>query len=403
MPPATGVGSDKALSLSLHGKGGVVKDMEYLAFGDETMGWRPGLPFKFSARIEGDGIAVRPTDRAWINRPHSEAADGGMPAIWSFWYGYNSKIYDRQEMSSGLPTNYSEHRLMWIMNWVQKHYQTDPNRWYCSGSSMGGCGTISFGLRRPELFAGLHALVPIVSYTYDGPGPFSAGRLEPSCWTGRIPADLKSSDGEPLLDRMNGTEFVRESQADLPPLFMLHGRQDGSIPWVNNPPFYRALADARQAFAVYWDNGIHSTAGRDAPVDVKNWQSRFRKLRRDESYPAFTHTSTDRDPGDGRPDNGNIIGWINRGMDWRNIEDQGDHYAITVVADYPGIAYPVSTDVTLRRLQDFNLETGDRLNVTIGDAAPVTITAGERGLVTIPGVVISSPQGARLTIRRADE
>ena len=400
--PGPDTGRGMALSLSLHAKGGVVKDMEYLAFGDATLGWRPGLPFKFSVRLERDGIVVRPTDRTWINRPHSEAGDGGMPAIWSFWYGYNSKIYDRQEMSSGVPTNYTERRLMWILNWIGNHHQPDPNRWYCSGSSMGGCGTISFGLRRPELFAGLHANVPIVSFTYDGPGPFSAGRLEPNCWIGHIPADLKTSDGVSLLDRNNGVKFVRETQADLPPLFMIHGRQDGSIPWVNNPPFYRALADARQAFAVYWDNGTHPTAGKDAPADVKNWQKRFRQLRRDESYPAFTHTSTDRDPGDGRADNGDLVGWINRGMDWRDIEDTADHYAITVTADYPGIVYPVSTDVTLRRLRHFNPRYGDRLSVTIGEAPPTAITPGKRGLVTIPHVVIASPKGVSLTIRRVD-
>jgi predicted esterase len=324
-----------------------------------------------------------------------------MPAIWSFWYGYNSKIYDRQEMSSGVPTNYSEQRLMWILNWVQKNYQIDPNRWYCSGSSMGGCGTVSFGLRRPELFASLHALIPIVSYTYDVPAPFSAGRLEPSCWVGQIPANLKASDGVSLLDRMNGTKFIRETQADLPPLYMIHGRQDGSIPWVNNPPFYRAMAESRQPFAVYWDNGIHSTAGKDAPADVKNWQTRFRHLRRDESYPAFTHTSTDRNPGDGRPDHGDIVGWINRGMDWRDVDDLTNKYAMTISADYPGISYPVTTDVTLRRLQQFRASPEDRLNVTIGDASPVTITAGEHGLITIPRVAIPSAKGVRLVVRNA--
>ena len=169
-----------------------------------------------------------------------------------------------------------------------------------------------------------------------------------------------------MLDRMNGTKFVRESQGDLPPLYMIHGRQDGSIPWGNNPPFYRAPEDTRQAFAVYWDNGTHPTAGKDAPADVKSWQTRFRSWRRDESYPAFIHTSTDRNPGDGR-DYGDIVGWINRGMDWRDVRDTADEYAIIVLADYPGIAYPVSTDVTLRRLQKFRVKQDDRVSVAIGD------------------------------------
>src|SRR5205814_7457235 len=67
--PARGAGRSNPLSLSLHGKSGVIPAMEYLAFGDETMGWRAGLPFKFSVRIENEEVVIRPTDRTWINRP----------------------------------------------------------------------------------------------------------------------------------------------------------------------------------------------------------------------------------------------------------------------------------------------------------------------------------------------
>lgn len=397
-PLAPGAGKGLPLWLSLHAKGGVVSGMEYLVFGDETMGWREGLPFKFSVRVERNEVVVRPTDRVWINRPHNEAGDGGAPAIWTFWYGYNSKIYDRQLMATGVPVNYTERRNLWLLDWVRRHYQPDPNRWYCSGSSMGGCGTVSFGLRHPELFAACHAHVPIVSYTYLGKS--SAVRLEPSCWTGAIPPDLKTSDNVPLLDRMNGTKFVKESQDDLPYLFLVNGRQDGSIPWQNNPPFYRALAAARQGFAAYWDNGTHSTCGKNAPEDVKAWQQRFHRLRRDQSYPVFTHTSSDRDPGNGAPENGDVIGWINRGMDWKGIEDTSDHFAITILADYPGVQYPVRTDVTLRRLQQFKASPGARFTARVGDAAPVSVAADGLGHVTVPAVSIPSSAGVRLTLTR---
>jgi hypothetical protein len=141
-PTAAGAGKGKPLWLNLHAKGGVVGGMEWLVFGDETMGWREGLPFKFSVRVEGDEVVVRPTDRVWINRRHTEAGDGGMPAIWTFWFGYNSKIYDRKLMGEGVPTNYTERRNLWILDWVRRHHQPDASRWYCSGSSMGGCGTV---------------------------------------------------------------------------------------------------------------------------------------------------------------------------------------------------------------------------------------------------------------------
>lgn len=303
--------------------------MEYLVFGDETMGWREGLPFKFSVRVEADEVVVRPADRVWINRPHQEASDGGTNAIWTFWYGYNSHIYDRDLMDSGLPTNYTERRNLWILNWVREHYAPDPNRWSCSGGSMGGCGTVSFAWRRPELFAACHARVPIVSYTNLGSN--SAGRLAPSCWTGPIPPELKTNEGVPLLEQMNGTKFVKESKDDLPFLFLMNGRQDGSIPWQNNPPFYRALNASRQGFAAYWDNGAHPSCGKDAPADVQGWMDRFRRFRLDQSYPAFANTSTNRNPGTGSPDDGDLVGWMNRGMDWK--ENTPDHYAITLLAD----------------------------------------------------------------------
>jgi hypothetical protein len=419
------VGKDKPLWLNLHAKGGVVANMEYLVFGDDSMGWRPGIAFKFSVRIEGTGVVVRPTDRVWINRPHDEAADGGTPAIWTFWYGYNSHIYDRKLMATGVPTNYTERRNLWILNWVREQYQPDPNRWSCSGSSMGGCGTISFALHHPELFAACHAHVPIYSYTYLGEGgngrrlgPTSASRLEPSCWTGPITPDLKTDEGVPLLERMNGTKFVSESNepigrgaggerwkgartADLPYVFLENGRQDGSIPWGNNPPFYRALAQARQGFSAYWDNGTHPTSGKDAPEDVKGWLQRFRRFRLDESFPAFTNNSSDRNAGNGAPDDGDIIGWINRGVDWKDIEDASDHYSIVLLADYPEIEYPVRTDITLRRVQHFKTAPGEKLSVRIGDDAPISVTTGSDGRITIPQVSISGKSGIRVTVNRS--
>lgn len=398
--PEAGAGKGKALWLNLHAKGGVVADMEYLLFGDASMGWREGLPLKFSVRVQGDELVVRPTDRVWINRPHNEAGDAGTPAIWTFWYGYNSRIFDRR-MAEGTPTNYTERRNLWILDWVRRRYQPDPARGVCSGSSMGGCGTVSFGLRHPEWFAALHAHVPIVSYTYLGRG--SASRLEPSCWVGPIPAELKTNEGMPLLKRMNGLRLVREATGDLPMLFLENGRRDASIPWQNNPPFYRALNDGGQGFAAYWDNGDHATCARDAPPDVRAWKERFRRLRLDESFPAFSNTSTNRNPGNGDPEDGDLVGWMNRGMDWREIADTSGGCAIRLLADYPGIEYPVRTDVTLRRVQQFQPAPGERISVRIDEEAPRAISVGSDGRIRIPGVVISSRSGVMVTIHRTEK
>lgn len=395
-PPERGAAKGKALWLNLHAKGEVVPNMEYLVFGDETLGWRAGLPLKFSVRIQNNELVVRPTDRVWINRPHLEAADGGTKAIWTFWYGYNSCIYDLNLMPKGQPTNYTERLILWILNWVSEYYQPDTERWYCSGSSMGGCGTISFGLRHPELFAAIHANVPIVSYTYLGSG--SAHRLEPSCWVGPIPDDLSTNEGVPLLERMNSTEFVSQTKANLPFVFLVNGRKDASIPWSNNPPFYRALSAAHQGFAAYWDNGNHATSGTDAPEDVKRWSDRLRHFRLNESFPAFTNTSCDRNPGNGQPEDGDLVGGINRGLDWKDIEDDRDRYAITVLADYPGLQYPVRTDMKLRRVQKFKPRALEWLRVRVGESQIGSIEVKADGSIEITGIAIPSKDGVRIEI-----
>ena len=150
--PAPGAGKGKALWLHLHAKGGVWPNMEYLAFGDETMGWRPGLPFKFSVRLERGEVVVRPTDRVWINRPHLEAADGGMPAIWTFWYGYSSTIYDRAQMKAGnvRPTSPNAATSGFSTGSTGCTGPTAPDgiargaRWEDAAPSRSACGTPSY-------------------------------------------------------------------------------------------------------------------------------------------------------------------------------------------------------------------------------------------------------------------
>ena len=339
---------------------------------------------------------IRPTDRTWINRPFIEAGDSGVPAIWTFWYGYSARIYDGGKVSYGTPTNYTERRLSWILEWVSQHYGTNRNRWYCSGSSMGGCGTMSFGWRHPELFAALYAHVPIVSYTYLGSA--SAKRLEPLIGLKPLTQAVRTNEGVSLLERMDSTKYVQKTTTDLPFLYIVNGRKDGSIPWQNNPPFYRALEKSGQGHAIFWDDEGHGASGKNPPPDIADWTKRFRRFRLDESFPAFSRTSTNRNPGQGEPADGDSVGWMNRGLDWRDIEDTPNRYAITLLAHFDGMTYPVTTDVALRRVQRFKPEAGATLRVTLGGGPPRTITVAENGRIAIAGVAIPGPDGVRVTL-----
>ena len=398
LDPAAGKGLP--LHLMLHaktGKGG----MQYLVFGDKTLGWREGLPFKFGVQISGDAVIVTPTDRTWIGRMFPEGKDGCQkltPAIHSFWYGYNSNIHDPAKMAEGVCTNYTERRLLWILDWVQRTFQTDPNRTYASGGSMGGCGMMSFALRHPEIFAGLYAHVPIVAYD-KGPGGDSVRRIDAECGD----LDKPCSEGMTVRERLDATKFVREHKGDLPFVLISNGRKDGSIPWWKNPDFYRAMRDGRHAFVAAWNDGGHAECGGLLPADIRamgNLRS-MHHIALNKSYLAFSNSSLDNNPGNGDAADGDIEGYMNRGLAWDEPVDEAGKYEVVVKS----AQVPVTVDVTPRRLQAFRLKPDEKVvarNVA-ADGAEVqkeTLTADEAGLVTFKGFKVTSEGGNRLVLER---
>ena len=199
---------------------------------------------------------------------------------------------------------------------------------------------------------------------------------------------------------MNGILTARRTKANLPFLFMLSGRADRSIPWPNNPPFYRAMNEARQAFVAYWSDGEHGTAGRDFPQNSHFAPAR-EKFALDRSYLAFSNCSNNDDPGNGDRDDGGAVGWINRGLDWEDIVDTPTEYSVTVLAYYDGLEYPLTVDVTPRRLRRFKVKPGEMLNVLVSPGESQQVKVDENGLITIFGLTISSRNGTRIQIGKA--
>lgn len=404
--PKAGSGYGKALFVSLHGRGGgVPRDTSRAAFNslyfaDKEEGWREGLPFKFQLQIHADRVVIAAQERIWVNRPVLESPDGRdhCPTAQSFWFGYNEKIYKKMGGEPIVVKNYMERYLNGLLDWAQNYLGTDVNRTYFSGGSMGGSGSVSMALHFPKRIAAVRASVPIYSYTWKRCGRVgpSGNRLICSCGPiNKVPAKLWN--GGDILEYMDGAKNIAVS-ADMPPIFATNGRQDMSIPWVNNPPFYKAANDAKQAFAVFWNNGDHGMSSQ-APRDVKDWERLYRKYRLDMSYPAFSNNSDNKDYGDGDPAKGDLVGWINRGMDWELHKDELNDYSMTVTAKHPDIKYPVTFDVTFRRLQKFKVKAGDVLQVKIGEEQR-QVTVGSDGLLTVTGVCVSSPRGVRIDIKR---
>lgn len=398
-----------ALELSCHGatgRGG----REYVAFGDKTMGWREGLPMRFGLAVRNGAVYITPTNRQFIGRPMTEAkyyANKDRLAIQTWWFGYSDKINVPGGVPEGVATNYAERELLWLIDWAKRAYKTDPNRTYWYGSSMGGSGGVSFALRHPEIFAALRLNVPAVSYNESGVPERSSQASRFQDWCG--PIDKVTSDGRVMRERFDGTSFVRNSKENLPLVVVTHGRNDPIMQWWKAPDFYHAFGENRQALIAHWNDGDHGGCGSNTPPDIKRFDnlSTFHNLALNKSYLAFTSCSADQDPGNGDKDNGDIVGFINRGLSWEEPVDTTDSYEILVKADPTVVTLPVTVDITPRRLQQFKFAAGDHITVTNADPTSgmrlqqSVFTVGDDGLLTVTRFSITSPEGNMLRLSRA--
>ena len=404
-------GSAKGLPLviSLHGRGGGAGvDARgnlrgtHLLFVPSELAWREGIPFKFDLTVRKDHVLLSLFDRVWIGRTmkkgeYTDSRDA-VPAIATFWMGYNPDIAVSARGPKFRFDNFTERYILFVTRWVQEYLGTDVNRTYIQGGSMGGTGAVQLALHFPDRFAAVNALVPIYSYTWKKPprGGTSAWRL--TCSTGsfspRNPALMP--DGRDVLEYGNGAKNIAVPGVDMPPIFATNGRNDASMPWVNNPPFFAAADKAKQFISVYWNDGDHGMSAA-APADMKINAANLFKFRLNESFPVFSRSSDNRNYGKGDPKEGDPVGWINRGIKWQGILDTPEKYEITLQLYYPRIKYPVTADVTIRRRQQFRFAPGTVLSFSYGKVKGRT-KIDKHGLLTIPRVTFTGKTPLKLTV-----
>ena len=283
-------------SASEGGPAGRIGDY-YVYFGSEDMGLRDGMPGIFSVeerREKGGGaLVVKPRDAIEIDSPRGGAHQ-------SLWFGYYLvPQWSTQREPRAYP--FTERRLLWVLDWTQQRYQTDPERVYVSGQSMGGWGTATFALRHPERFAAVFPLLP----------RFRQHLVPGLATTKRGQRPLMDDGKTPYFERMDMVRFVGEHRADLPFIGWAIGRRDGFATFEQQVEMVKALTAARHGFAFAWNNGGHS-AGTKPIAEVYKYYPPDR-FRRNLSYPAFTRSSIDDDPGDGDP-SGVMEGRINLGL-----------------------------------------------------------------------------------------
>ncbi len=397
----------KPLVLSLHSHQSRPKDtLTHLFFGDHTMGWREGLPFKFKVTVRPDVVLLEPYDRVWINRKMSFAearANGGYDTlsknIESWWYGTNDQIHDPKRVADGTPTNYTERWLMWVINWVQENYKTDPDRVYAFGASM-GTGILRIVLRNPEKFASVDLLVPILD-------PFGEGNVGERMAPRVGGPERICSDGIKLNERLNTVHSIETSRAEPPPMVIRVGRTDKSVTWPRKPVFMRTVQENKLGLFAAWDNGGHGDAVRNSFEGFPDWFN-FKwhadRFSRKMSYPVLSNCSLDGDPGNGDPEDGDVAGFINRGFLWKVIEDKKFWYQVLLTLEQPSVSYPVYADVTPRRCQEFKSigeQVVEAYNIDAdGKIIEKKILKVNNGLVTYDRFTITSSRGNTLVLSR---
>jgi len=304
---------NQILYISLHGSGGadLTHGRQYsakchgrLAFGSEDT-------FRFAvARGHGSGFAenvtlLKPVDRYGT----SESA----------WLGF--------VVAPGATRNKcTVHRLDALVRWAE---QGIPNlnfdTVYLGGGSMGGWGTLRYGIRHPEIFSAIYPDRP------QWRGASTVNNIQVSNYPGgwvnvdrSAAPDFDAEDGGGnTADFMDNIAYASNTSNKLPWIGWCLGRLDGFANFADHVTAVAALRAAKRGFAFAWNNGNHGGGSIMSEIFQSYPPGTFRRGR---GYPLFTDHSGDQDP------EVDLIGGVNIGLSFRNVVESAGSWSCEVTS-----------------------------------------------------------------------
>ncbi len=334
--------------------------------------------------------------------------------VQDWWYGYHEDYTIRNLRPEGVIRNYTEQRVMSMVQWAQKHWSIDPQRIFIEGQSMGGTGAIHIGGTRGDQFCYVNSWVGIACWPQNG--WFRNG--EQGKWGRRH--QYGNYNGYKFDDWMDMGWWLRKFPQQETPFFSFaNGKNDGQIGWEQAVRFVRALQETKRAFVFRWGMGGHGERA------IFMFDPATMAL--DKPLPAFANCSLDDDLGtakklekptsvpvrDEKPRedwyDGAATGQINAHLRWQDASDQAGAFEITLLlpAGQGGPAEDECTvDFTPRRCRDFKAKSGEKFawtNTELKGGKVVqsgTAEADQWGLVTIEKVKVSKSKN-RVRIERA--
>ena len=350
------------------------------------------------------------------------------PTLWlesddnrnTWWYGFANNVSRGQSAnSSSVIYNYTEQRLLYCLQWITSSgspYRVDVQRIYLYGGSMGGSGALSFGLRHPEWFSALYALVPATDEASS-----SWGRAGFDALWGTVSQNLLTNEGVGVHDRLNSQQYLLDHRGGpLPYTISFHGRRDTTIEWnTQGLPWNDEVSDAKAAGPAMWADSDHYSSFDVYNKDLfDNYHMDEFRLKRNESYLVFTDGPGDDNPTGSIPScrgsapygygyAGNSVEWSgssNPFMGFSAPIDTSSQYqvAIRLRSDICGWPTSGTTTLTLYRTQAFRPSSGQSLSWENRNSSGSLLQSGTTtpdawGRVSISGVQAST-SGSILTL-----
>ena len=355
----------------------------------------------------------------------------GMPGEWvmsiddyiptgdfsSFYFGYEvnydlEQPYNFPRTEGGLVSDFTEERVLYLLDWAKESMPHDPNRVYAMGVSMGGSFAFFLGWHHPQRIAGTLAIVPKLCLGYRPDENLGLREALDRMW-GSPDLDLPTTIGLRVFQWMDGREQARiKRHHGAAPIVGFCGLNDNSVGWEEKVAYFQAMEAYDAGGAWFWDERDHWT-----PHEQTDWfpmmgAQQLYKYRADRSFPAFSNASGNSDFGTGDPATADPIGSINGYLDWdeNTVDDRSLNWEITLrtraMATREGIIgapAAATVDVTPRRTQRFIVAQGVTYRYEVRDAASGellqsgTALADDDAVLTVRQVQVLD-QGVRLKI-----
>lgn len=352
-----------------------------------------------------------------IPGPNSSYGTGDNSYFCCYHEGFNIYTDDNPIPTSGTVKTFTAKRCIEAIRWAKSSLPVDPVKVYTKGISATGFGALLLGMLYPEEIAATYVTVePMFVKPVNG----LKGAIYKQMW-GNTFTDLNSDVPDPetgfplpvytVLDNRKMTSV--NNNIDIPLIFDVHGKKDKNVlwsAWIIN--WFDSLQHNKVGGAFYWDQRDHTGNGKDFLSEET--MPDFFRYRTNKSYPAFSNCSINQDPGKGSPTSGDPYGAINGYLDWEDdITDNECSYAVNVfIKDFyvGGVLDPqqyntCTTDITLRRLQNFNPVNGNLIKWKNYDENNAKIQFGafiyDGGSITLDGITVNKA-GNRIQLNIAN-